>query len=144
MPLLWVLFDRLRLLARSTQPAQSPTPQGENTNVRNNDEMHVFFQDEQEQFVPMDPNAVPFYKRVRGCNSAEVKAQERASALDDMANNGKPPRWAYQLAPYPNYMGPLTDMLVDTRHRHALEMWRDVARALRSNSQAAAEQSILN
>ena len=71
------------------------------TNVmQNNDKPHVVFQDEHDHFVPMNPNAVPFYKRARGCNSAEIKEIERAAALDEAADNGKPPRWAYQLAPY--------------------------------------------
>ena len=119
--------------------------QDHGNNVDNtNDKPHVIFQDEQDQFVPMNTNAVPFYKRARGCNSSEIKALERAAALDEMASNGKPPRWSYQLAPYPNYMGPLTDMLVDMRHRHALAFTQDVARALRANSESAAEQSRLN
>ena len=104
----------------------------------------VVFQDEQDSFLPMDPNAVPFYKRARGCNCAEAKAVERANALDEMADSGKPPRWAYGLAPYPNYMGVIAESLTDTRRRHALELARATARALRSSSASAAEQARLN
>ena len=92
----------------------------------------------------MNPNAVPFYKRARGCNCAEAKALERANALEEMADSGKPPRWAYNLAPYPNYLGVIAESLADTRRRHALELTRATARALRSSSESAAEQSRLN
>ena len=43
-------------------------------------------------------------------------------------NNNKPPIWSYQLAPYPNYMGPISNLIVNIRHGHALEMTREVAR----------------
>ena len=69
-----------------TNTAHNQGPTVNNTSTKS----HVIFQDEQEQFVPMNPNAVPFYKRARGCNSTEIKALERAAAFDEMANNGKP------------------------------------------------------
>ena len=128
--------------AVSTNHCNEDTTQ--NSKDSNANRSHVAFQDEQDQFLPMNNNAVPFYKRARGCFCAESKAQERAASLDSMADNGKPPRWAFQMAPYPNYMGAISHLIVDIRNRHALEMTREVARALRTSSQQAAEQGRLN
>ena len=80
----------------------------------------------------------------RGCFCAEEKAKERAAALDTLADDGRPPRWAYQMAPYPNYVGPIAASVAHMKHRHALELAREVARALRTSSESAAEQGQLN
>ena len=144
---------------RPTNTAQGTNPTGssqsnDDLNVTNShtdnhtdnptNKSRVSFQDEQDQFLPMNSQAIPFYKRARGCFCAEVKALERAAALEESADNGKPPRWAYQLAPYPNYVGPLAKSLADIKHRHAIEMARELARVLRESSREAAEQGRLN
>ena len=72
------------------QPNEPYKPTG-NDNAESNTRV-VSFQDEQDQFVPMNTNAVPFYKRTRGCFNAEGKALERAIALEASADNGKPTR----------------------------------------------------
>ena len=105
---------------------------------------NVTFQDEQDTFLPMRPDAVPFYRRSRGCSCAEAKAQERATGLENLADAGKPPRWAYHLSPFPAYVGPVAKALVDIQHRHALEITREVTRALRESGRSAATQAQLN
>ena len=122
----------------------SSAPTQANTQPDKLNDNHVVFQDQREKFLPMNPNAVPFYKRARGCFGAESKAEERATALKTLANDGKPPRWAYQLAPYPNYVGPIARSVAHIKHRHALELAREVARALRASGQDVAEQGSLN
>ena len=92
----------------------------------------------------MRPDAVPFYRRSRGCSCAESKAQERATALENLADAGKPPRWAYHLSPAPTFLGPVAKALVDIQRRHALELTREVTRALRESGRSAATQAQMN
>ena len=52
--------------------------------------------------------------------------------------------YAYQLSPYPNFLGPIAESVAHIKHRHALELAREVARALHTTGQLAAEQAQLN
>ena len=66
---------------------------GENVkNTEKTNDDYVVFQDQEEQLLPMSASTVPFYKRARGCRFAEEKANERASALEELAEDSKPTR----------------------------------------------------
>ena len=133
--------------------ANAPNPNGANnankqTTHDPNPDRNVTFSLQGDEnpgdFFPIPPEGLPFFRRARGCYSAEARANSRAQHLDRLGDNGKPPRWAYGIGPMPSYMTPVAKELVDIKKRHALDFTRAVARSLRESSQASRRQGNLN
>ena len=130
---------------RATDRPCNTTNAGNNAN--NTDKSVTFSLQDREnngEFLPIPNEGLPFFRRARGCFSAEVRAQTRASHLDRLSDNGKPPRWSYGIGPLPSYIKPLASELVNIKRRHALEFSRAVARSLRDSALTSNRQGKLN
>ena len=64
-------------------------------------------QNETTEFLPIPKQGLPFFRRARGCFSAEARANTRAAHLDSLTDAGKPARWAFGIGNMPSYMAPL-------------------------------------
>ena len=118
-----------------------------NTNVHDNASKNVSFAlqgDDNDTFLPIPPEGLPFFRRARGCFSAEARADTRADHLDRLCDNGKPAHWAYGIGPMPSYPHPIARDLVRIRRRHALKFSRAVVRSLRESATASRRQGSLN
>ena len=119
-----------------------------NTNTITNTEKNVSFalqNDENEgEFLPIPHEGLPFFRRARGCFSAEARAVTRAEHLDRLSDNGKPPRWAYGIGPMPSYIEHVAKDLVNIKKRHALELARATARCLKDSALVSRRQGKLN
>ena len=125
-------------------PPNAPNTNSTTANTDRNVSFSIQGEDTTGDFLPIPPEGLPFFRRARGCFSAETRANSRATHLDRLSDNGKPPRWAYGIGPMPSYMQSVATELVNIKKRHALEFTRAVARSLRDSSLASQRQGNLN
>ena len=97
-----------------------------------------------DEYLPIPAEGLPFFRRARGCFSAEARANSRADHLDRLVDNGKPPRWAFGIGSMPSYVQHIANDLLNIKRRHSLEITRAVARSLRESSLASRRQGKLN
>ena len=124
--------------SRNTPTAVEPTNTDKNVSfaLQNNDQ--------EGEFLPIPHEGLPFFRRARGCYSAEARANTRADHLERLSDNGKPPRWSYGIGPMPSYMKQVAKDLVNIKKRHALEFTRAVARSLTETALTSRRQGKLN
>ena len=100
--------------------------------------------DTSDAYLPIPAEGLPFFRRARGCFSAEARAHSRADHIDRLCDNGKPAKWAYGMGPMPPYIEAVAKDLIGIKRRHALELSRAIARSLRDSALASRRQGTLN
>ena len=114
------------------------------TDTHGNKNVSFTLQREQNSiFLPIPAEGLPFFRRARGCFSAEARAHTRAEHLTRLSDNGRPPRWAYGIGQMPSF-GPLAKELITIKRRHAIELARAVARSLNDSAITSRRQGNLN
>ena len=132
------------LTTKSTAPANSlPTVQ-EQQKHNNTKNVSFSLQGGNDEYLPIPAEGLPFFRRARGCYSAEARAQTRAEHLDRLSDNGKPPRWAFGIGPMPSFVQSFAKDLINIKRRHSLELTRAVARSLRDSALSSRRQGNLN
>ena len=136
------------IIKNNAEKRSNDTSQGAtkvtNTSTSTDKSVSFSIQGETDEFLPIPAEGLPFFRRARGCLSAEARAISRASHLETLCDAGKPPRWAYGIGPLPPFLTQVATDLVNIRKRHALEFTRNVARTLRDSSLASRRQGNLN
>ena len=131
-------------VAPQRPPNSNANPSNVNDNSTNAKSVSFSLQSGKDEFLPIPAEGLPFFRRARGCFSAEARAHTRADHLDRLSDNGKPPRWAFGIGAMPSYVQPIARELVDIKRRHSLEITRAVARSLRDSATASQRQGMLN
>ena len=140
--------DNVNVRDQTNRPSMVTNNQytANNANPTHSTDKNVSFslQGGTDEFLPIPAEALPFFRRARGCYSAEARAITRSDHLDRLSDNGKPPRWAYGIGAMPSYVQPIAKELVNIKRRHALELARAVSRSLRDSALASKRQGNLN
>ena len=82
-------------------------------------------------FLNITDEAIPFFKRARGCLSAASKADARATHIDELVSRGVPTPWALRLEPLPAYLMPVAHELTDIQRTNALKLMSESSASLR-------------